>query len=159
PTRVPVVSATSVKEWRDPRARTRSVVATTSRSSSSDPGWTSRSARYVWDPAHVVPAALIAAARRSSRRSAACPATGGSPSLASRSAARAARVAARRGGSARPTPRSPMSRPRPVGTLPDGRAVHAHVLTADGLRLEVLDLGATVHSLRLADGPEEVEVV
>ena len=52
-----------------------------------------------------------------------------------------------------------MSRPRPVGTLPDGRAVHAHVLTADGLRLEVLDLGATVHSLRLADGPEEVEVV
>ncbi len=48
---------------------------------------------------------------------------------------------------------------RPVGTLPDGRRVHAHVLRAEGLRLEVLDLGATVHSLRLTDGPQEVEVV
>ncbi len=52
-----------------------------------------------------------------------------------------------------------MSRSRLVGTLPDGRPVHAHVLRAEGLRLEVLDLGATVHSLRLTDGPEDVEVV
>ncbi|WP_377645301.1 aldose epimerase family protein [Oryzobacter terrae] len=52
-----------------------------------------------------------------------------------------------------------MTRARQVGTLPDGRAVHAHVLVAPGLRLEVLDLGATVHSLRLADGSQEVEVV
>lgn len=52
-----------------------------------------------------------------------------------------------------------MSRSHLVGTLPDDRPVHAHVLRAEGLRLEVLDLGATVHSLRLTDGPEDVEVV
>lgn len=46
-----------------------------------------------------------------------------------------------------------MTTAEPVGTLADGRAVHAHVLHAPGIRLEVLDLGATVRSLRLTDGP------
>ncbi|WP_392544067.1 aldose epimerase family protein [Oryzobacter telluris] len=44
-----------------------------------------------------------------------------------------------------------MTSPRPVGTLPDGRTVLGHVLTAPGIRLEVLDLGATVRSLRLSE--------
>lgn len=47
-----------------------------------------------------------------------------------------------------------MTSPHPIGTLPDGRTVLAHVLRAPGIRLEVLDLGATVHSLRLT-GPAE----
>ena len=54
-----------------------------------------------------------------------------------------------------------MTTPYPVGTLPDGRTVLGHVLSAPGLRLEVLDLGATVRSLRLTDEPggQDVEVV
>lgn len=53
-----------------------------------------------------------------------------------------------------------MTAPVTVGTLPDGRPVTAHVLATDGIRLEVLDLGATVRSLRVGGGAgEPVEVV
>jgi aldose 1-epimerase len=43
--------------------------------------------------------------------------------------------------------------PRSFGTLPDGREVTVHTLaTPGGLRLRVLDLGATVQALHLPDG-------
>ncbi|MFI7494573.1 aldose epimerase family protein [Kocuria sp. M4R2S49] len=43
--------------------------------------------------------------------------------------------------------------PRSFGTLPDGREVTVHTLSAPGgLRLRVLDLGATVQALHVPDG-------